>query len=110
MKSEMTPPKHLSASSRRWFREVVATFELDSHHVVVLGLACQALDRAAMAQEAIENAGSLTYTDRFGAPRLLPQVAAKRDAELSFARLLRELGLDLAPDAPRPPPNRNTRR
>jgi phage terminase small subunit len=81
---------------------VVEGYELEEHHLRLLTLAGEAWDRAFTAREAIGKHG-ITYTDRFGAPRVRPEVAVERDARLAFARLVRELRLDVEPDAPRPP-------
>ena len=86
-------------------------YELDDHHVHLLTLAAEALDRAHEARVALKREG-LTFTDRFGSPKIRPEAAVERDSRLSFARLLRELGLDAAgdPEAPRLPGLHNGRR
>jgi phage terminase small subunit len=96
-------PKHLRPATRRWFVVVMTNFEMEEHHERVLLLACEALDRATAAREAIGKHG-ITYLDRFGAPKPRPEVAIERDSKVVFARLLRELRLDLdeAPES-RPP-------
>ncbi|WP_246395410.1 P27 family phage terminase small subunit [Afipia massiliensis] len=71
-------------------------FALDSHHVRLLTKACEAWDRSEAAREAIAKHG-LTYTDRFLAPRARPECAIERDSRLAFARLVREIGLDVSP-------------
>jgi hypothetical protein len=54
------------------------------------------------AREALK--GGLTYEDRFGCPRARPEIAVERDSRIGFARLVRELGLDVNnPDDARPP-------
>jgi phage terminase small subunit len=78
------------------------TYELEQHHERLLAAAAETWDRAQEAREAIAKHGAF-YNDRFGAPRAHPAITAERDAKILFARLLRELRLDLdAPDA-RPP-------
>ncbi|MDA9406512.1 MULTISPECIES: P27 family phage terminase small subunit [unclassified Bradyrhizobium] len=97
------PPRHLRQTTAKWFRSVLADFDLDEHHVRLLTLACEAWDRGVQAREIIE-ADGLTFIDRFGTkPR--PEVAIERDSRIGFARLVRELGLDgaSAPEAPRMP-------
>lgn len=96
------PPKHLSREAREWWSSVFANFELDTHHLKLLTLAAQAWDRGEGARQALAKRG-VTYKDRFGQPCVRPEVAIERDSRLAFARLVRELGFDVAnPDA-RPP-------
>jgi phage terminase small subunit len=103
------PPKHLRADTAAWFAAVITEYELDSHHVRLLTKACEAWDRSEQAREAIAALG-LTYTDRFNSPRARPECGIERDSRLAFARLVRELGLDVAPPAePRPPTLRGNR-
>src|SRR5688572_26321777 len=88
-------PAHLQPATKKWWRQVVADFGFDDHHFRLLQLACEAWDAAQQARAAIAREGQ-TYTDRFGAPRLRPEVNIERDARIGFARLVRELGLDAA--------------
>ena len=97
--AELTrPPKHLKPATRRWFADVCSLFELEQHHMRLLALAGEAWDRCQQAREILDCDG-LSYTDRFGAPRVRPEVAIERDSRVAFARLLRELDLDVAPPA-----------
>jgi len=86
-------PRHLRATTRKWAEEVLAGYEFESHHVRLLVLACEAWDRGQAARGRIARFG-MTYSDRFGQPRLRPEVQVERDARVSFARILRELRLD----------------
>ncbi|MGE3107321.1 MAG: P27 family phage terminase small subunit [Phycisphaerales bacterium] len=97
-------PAHLRAASAEWFRSVVSEFDLEQHHLHLLVLACESLDRAADAREALTKSGT-TFVDRYGQPRARPEVAIERDSRIAFARLLRELGLDVEGpvESPRPP-------
>jgi len=92
------PPKHLRPDTARWFGSVLADFDLDTHHVRLLVKACEAWDRSEQAREAIAEHG-MTFEDRFACPRARPEIAIERDSRLAFARLLRELGLDVSPPA-----------
>ena len=105
------PPKHLRTATKRWFIHVTENFELEQHHIRLLTLAAQAWDRAEQAREALARHG-LTYEDRFGSPHPRPEIAVERDCRTSFARLLRELDLDLAPppSTGRPPLLHSNRR
>lgn len=97
-------PRHLKAATRAWFREVSENFVLEPHHVRLLQLACEAWDRSVQAREALAKNG-LTFADRYGSPRTRPEVAVERDSRLAFARLVRELALDVSPppETARPP-------
>ena len=88
------PPTHLRPETARWWRSVVADYELAPHHVRLLTLAAEAWDRCEQAREILA-ADGLTYTDRFGQPCSRPEVAIERDSRVAFARLLRELALDV---------------
>jgi hypothetical protein len=59
----------------------------------LLTLLAEALDRSADAQRILDADGLLT-TDRFGQQHAHPMVGVTLDAEVSAARLLRELDLD----------------
>jgi len=88
------PPAHLRAETRKWFESVLSEYELEDHHLKLLRLACESWDRCQQARTAISKYG-LTYQDRFGAPRLRPEIGVERDSRLAFARMLRELALDV---------------
>ena len=96
--TRVKPPAHLSKESGEWFSRIVVEYALESHHIKLLTLACEAWDRCCEARHAIEKNG-LTYIDRFEQPRSRPEVAVERDSRLSFARLCRELCLDLSEPA-----------
>jgi phage terminase small subunit len=97
------PPRHLKAATRKWWAGVVREFEFEEHHLKLLTLAAEAWDRCQDARAIIDRQG-ISYVDRFGAPRLRPEVNVERDSRIAFARILRELALDVsAPDSSRPP-------
>src|SRR5947209_18082856 len=103
-------PEHLHPETRAWFEETIRDYELESHHVRLLSLACEAWDRGVTARQEIDRHG-LTVEDRFGFPRARPEVAIERDARIAFARLCRELDLDAEPPptSARPPAPRSNR-
>jgi hypothetical protein len=107
-KTMNSAPTHLRPATRAWFAAVVDDFELELHHLRLLTLAAEAWDRCEQAREAIAEHGPV-FTDRFGAPRPRPEIAIERDSRIAFARLVRELALDVEPppDASRPPALRN---
>ena len=101
---ERKPPPGLTKATRQWWFEVLSTWELDSHHIKLLEAACRELDRAEEARLTIRKAGGVLVTDRFGHPREHPARKVEREARITFARLVRELGLDVAEaTAPRAP-------
>lgn len=107
------PPKHLSKAAAAWWTNVVSEFELQEHHLHLLKLACEAMDRGESARAALAVHGEV-YSDKYGNPRTHPMVAIERDSRLAYARLLRELDLDLEPPPEpagrRPPALRSNRR
>ena len=90
----MKAPRHLNLATRRWWLEIIEQFELESYHIRLLTLAGEAWDRGQQAREALAKEG-LTFKDRFDQPHARPEVNIERDSRIAFARLLRELGLDL---------------
>jgi P27 family predicted phage terminase small subunit len=86
-------PQHLSKAQRELWREVVERYELATHHLRVLRLACEALDRCEEARRAVERDG-IVYHDRFGQPREHPMLKVERDSRASAGKLIRELALD----------------
>lgn len=100
------PPEHLRDDTRRWWSGVVESFELEEHHLRLLTLAAESWDRCSEAREVLAREG-LTYTDRFGQPHARPEVAIERDSKISFARLVRELSLDVEPPSEVRPPRRS---
>ncbi len=106
------PPDHLSEPTRKWFASVVEDYALEPHHLRLLQLAGEAWDRCQQAREVLNRDGP-TYLNRFNDPCARPEVAIERDTRLAFARLIRELDLDV--EAPsearsRPPALRSNRR
>ena len=97
------PPPHLRKTTQNWWKSVLAEYELEPHHVRLLTLAAEAWDRGQQAREVVD-ANGMTFNDRFGQPKPRPEIAIERDARIGFARLLRELALDVdAPEESRPP-------
>jgi phage terminase small subunit len=103
LKTSIKPPAHLLSETKKWFASVIDDYDLEDHHIRLLTLACEAWDRATLAREAIAKHG-LTYEDRFSSPRKRPEVSIAETATVAFARLVREMSLDVEPpEAPRPP-------
>jgi len=86
---------HLRAETRAWLDEaVLQPFVLEPHHRALAILAAEARDRGIGAREGLAKHGQV-YTNRFGEPRPRPEVGIARDSAIVFARLMRELGLDV---------------
>jgi P27 family predicted phage terminase small subunit len=102
VESTLTPPKHLCAETRRWWSSVVEEYELEPHHVRLLTLAAETWDRIQQARRVIARDG-LTAKTRDGV-KLHPAVRVEQDGKVIFARLLRELDLDVEPPAERKRP------
>jgi P27 family predicted phage terminase small subunit len=104
-------PRHLQASTRRWWEAVASDWQLEEHHLRLLTLAAEAWDRCKQAREQVAREG-LTVETKAGGPRLHPCVRVEQDARLAFARMIRELDLDVQPpaEAKRPPALRSIAR
>jgi len=102
-------PRHLSTPARKFWRSVVAGYELEAHHLAILAAACESMDRMNEARAAIEADGPYVM-GRFG-PKAHPAIAVERDSRGAMLRAIRELGLDLeAPASSRPPSRYHTSR
>ena len=109
----IAPPRHLSKCAASWWQDVTADYSLEAHHLKLLQAACEAWDTMQAARRALSDHGGLTFTDASGNIKAHPAVAMQRDARVAFARLVRELDLDVAgapAEAPRPPAIRSNRR
>ena len=91
-------PNALSVEMRKWWAQVVSTYELEPHHLLMLEGACRAWDRAVEARAMLAKEG-LSYADVKGHIHPRPEANMERQSMLTFARLLRELDLDLPPPA-----------
>ena len=108
-KRAIKAPDHLAPPTAAWWLSVHEDYELEPHHVRLLTLACEAWDRCGQAREAIDRDGiTVPAGDSL---KSHPAIAIERDARLAFARLVRELDLDVqAPFERRPPGLRSNRR
>jgi phage terminase small subunit len=95
-KPSKNPPNHLSSPAKAWFSSVIADYDLEPHHVRLLTAAAELWDRGEQARKVIGKEG-LTFVDRFGQPRERPEVGIERNSRLAFAKLLREMNLDIDP-------------
>ena len=101
---EIKLPPGLTKATRIWWTDVVSTWELDIHHLKLLEVACRELDRAEEARLLIRKDGGVLAKDCFGQLKEHAARKVEREARITFARLVRELGFDVAEAAaPRPP-------
>ena len=96
-KAKIKPPSHLMPPTRRWWSQIVADFELESFHLRLLTAACEAWDRMTDARETLAAEGTY-YRNSANEPRLHPAAGVERDSRIAFARMIREMGLDGAPE------------
>jgi P27 family predicted phage terminase small subunit len=89
-------PAHLKECTRRWYRSVVRDYSLEPHHLKLLQAAAECWDRLCQAREQLAKDG-LVVTGSEGSLKAHPCVAIERDTRLGFARLIRELDLDVDP-------------
>jgi P27 family predicted phage terminase small subunit len=105
------PPAHLSEEMQAWWRAVLAEYELEPHHILLLRVACDAHDRLREAQDVLAREG-LTIETSTG-QKMHPAVLIERDSRTAFVRTIRELDLDMVPAADsqsfRPPALRSNR-
>lgn len=87
-------PSHLRKPTREWWKRTAEDFDLEEYHLKLLTLAAEAWDRCQEARAALAKHGTV-YDDRFGQPKARPEVAIERDSRIAFARMLRELALDV---------------
>jgi P27 family predicted phage terminase small subunit len=91
-------PAHLSDASRAWWRSVVREYQLEAHHLRLLQAAAECWDRLQEARQLLARDG-LVIGGREGGMRPHPAAAIERDSRIGFARLVRELDLDVEPPA-----------
>jgi phage terminase small subunit len=102
-KKKPRAPKHLRPETGRWWSSVQAEFVLEPHHTRLLTMASESFDRAQEARERIAQDGAYV-SDRFNQLRAHPAIAVERDCRIAFARLVRELDLDVDPPKESRPP------
>ena len=96
-------PKHLTASSRHFYEQICNDYVLESHHLRLLQLLCEAFDRGQEARKLLATEGLTVVDTKLGIRRPHPCVSIERDSRTAVARLTRELNLSEEPDDSRPP-------
>jgi len=95
MNRTKTAPAILQKPGRKFWKQILSQYGFEEvHHFELLGQACQCLDRIDTAQKVVEAEGSY-FQDRFDQPKEHPGLKTERDNKILFARLVRELSLDV---------------
>jgi phage terminase small subunit len=98
--SMLRAPKNLtdslSKSSKKFFTKILNNYELEDHHLEILSQACHCLDRIEESRLQIKKDGDYIL-DRFGILKPHPALKTEEKNKVIFARLIRELGLDIEP-------------
>lgn len=92
----MTPPKHLSASSKKLWRRIAEDYfsgQGEDAALLVLTAGMEARDRCNQAREIVDREGMVVPTGT-GSVKPHPAINVERDARLQLIRAMRELGLD----------------
>jgi hypothetical protein len=90
-------PTGLKYMGRKFWKETLGSFELsDLHDLEMLKMAGACLDRMKENSKTIEDEGRF-FDDRFGQPKPHPAAKEIKDDSALFARLCREMGLDIEP-------------
>lgn len=97
MKKIPIPPKHLSTTTKKWWRDVLKNYEFAQSELPLLEAAAVAWDRANEARRLIEENG-ITIIDRFKQVKANPACSVERDSLATYARLIRQLGFAEAED------------
>jgi hypothetical protein len=85
---------------QHWWRETVAAYELEPHHLLILESAADCWDRMTTARELLLAEGLISVSN--SGTKAHPCINIERDSRIAFARLVRELDLD----EPAPSPGR----
>jgi phage terminase small subunit len=102
-KTTVKAPKHLTAASKRFYEQVCDDYVLESHHLRLLQLLCEAFDRGQEARKILHAEGLTVVDARLGIKRPHPCISIERDSRTAVARLTRELNLSEEPEGTRPP-------
>lgn len=101
-KPRIPTPKNLGISAKKLWFSTVTNFQLEQHHLVTLEQACRCLDRIEEAKKAIDRDGAY-IVNRSGGLREHPGHKVEQGNRIIFARLIRELQLDVGEVESRPP-------
>lgn len=89
-------PQHLRKETRTWWRNVAKEWALEDHEMRLLTLACETWDRILNIRERVEEDGTFIKS-RLGELKPHPGLAEERRQKATFAKLLKELDLEVEP-------------
>jgi phage terminase small subunit len=96
-------PNFLKTEGRKFWRGVLSEYEItETHDLKLLAEASSCADRIFEARAEIEKSGPY-FIDRWKQPKPHPAHAIENANKILFARLLRELNLDVQMPESRPP-------
>lgn len=78
-------PKHLRTGTAEWYAQIVKDYELESHHLRILLLACEAWDTYCTAREAVDTHGMTFINSKVGDVKMRPEVSIMRDSKDRFS-------------------------
>lgn len=88
--------EHLREPTQDWIRDLVRDYTFEPGQLKLLILAGDSWDRTAVAREELKSDG-ITIKDRFDQIKKHPAATIERDSRSSFARLMKQLKLDIDP-------------
>lgn len=89
------PPQNLGTDGRRLWRTVAREYVLSPSELALLEQAAFAYDTVSAAWRTLADEGAVIQ-DRYGSPKQHPSVATANQMAQLVARLLRQLGVELA--------------
>lgn len=103
------PPAKLSAEAKRWWNEILESWDLQNASLLLLESGLECFDMMRQAQAILSEEG-IVIEDRFGQKKGHPATLIERDSKANLLRHMKALGIDLEPlhDGPgRPAGGRN---
>ena len=96
-KASLTPPKHLSAAARKWWRRLMGEYRIeDAAGLLLLATAMECYDRMKSASAVLDDEGPC-FRDRHGQARPHPAAAVETTNRSQMMTALKNLNLDLEP-------------
>jgi phage terminase small subunit len=97
------PPRHLLKGGKQLWVDIAGDYDLEAYQIEILRLLCECLDRLELCRKQLKKDGMFSV-NRFGETKQHCALKEEREHRVLFARLARELNLDLElPESPRKP-------